>query len=207
MTPSQLAFHEAHKARMARFAAAADRNSPPVPLSRPIASAVAVLPVSNDAMKEAHRAFTLDGFGYVPPVQAIQRAVAAYYGHSLLDLMSQRRTQKLALHRQVAMYLAKSMTEKSFPEIGRCFKRDHTTVLYAVNRIDDMLKARPDLVNDMKSIRALLEDCDATATEDSHNAESSVSHEAAIAPPCRTATRSDLAHGQAASPREPGGSA
>jgi chromosomal replication initiator protein len=69
-------------------------------------------------------------------VELIQRTVADYYKIKVADMYSKRRPSNIAMPRQVAMYLAKEMTQKSLPEIGELFGgRDHTTVLHAVRKI------------------------------------------------------------------------
>ena len=69
----------------------------------------------------------------------IQKTVADYYGLQIKDLLSKRRTRSLARPRQVAMALAKELTEHSLPEIGDAFAgRDHTTVLHACRQIKDL---------------------------------------------------------------------
>lgn len=74
-------------------------------------------------------------------VEAIQRAVIQEYpGITMADLKSARRTAKVVGARQVAMYLAKTLTGRSLPEVGRRFGgRDHTTVLHAVRKIEGLL--------------------------------------------------------------------
>jgi chromosomal replication initiator protein len=69
-------------------------------------------------------------------VEVIQKTVADYYKIKVADMYSKRRPSNIAMPRQVAMYLAKEMTQKSLPEIGELFGgRDHTTVLHAVRKI------------------------------------------------------------------------
>lgn len=69
-------------------------------------------------------------------IEDIQRAVARHYNVSRADMLSSRRTMDIVKPRQVAMYLARALTDRSFPEIGWYFGgRDHTTVLHAVNKI------------------------------------------------------------------------
>jgi chromosomal replication initiator protein len=69
-------------------------------------------------------------------VELIQKTVADYYKIKVADMYSKRRPSNIAMPRQVAMYLAKEMTQKSLPEIGELFGgRDHTTVLHAVRKI------------------------------------------------------------------------
>ncbi len=73
-------------------------------------------------------------------VENIQQAVARYYKISLVDLLSKKRTRSFALPRQIAMTLAKELTNKSLPEIGYLFgKRDHSTVLHACRKIKKRL--------------------------------------------------------------------
>ena len=72
-------------------------------------------------------------------IDDIQRAVSAHFEVKQLDLVSARRAQAIARPRQVAMYLAKRLTTRSLPEIGRKFgNRDHSTVIHAVRRIEEL---------------------------------------------------------------------
>ncbi|MEJ1157009.1 chromosomal replication initiator protein DnaA [Prosthecomicrobium sp. N25] len=74
-------------------------------------------------------------------IEDIQRAVCKQYNVSKADLLSSRRTRTVVRPRQIAMYLSKTLTPRSLPEIGRRFgNRDHTTVLHAVRKIEDMIK-------------------------------------------------------------------
>ena len=73
-------------------------------------------------------------------IEDIQRVVARQYNVSRSDLLSSRRTANVVRPRQVAMYLAKTLTLRSLPEIGRRFGgRDHTTVLHAVRKIEGLV--------------------------------------------------------------------
>ncbi|HEV8694343.1 MAG TPA: chromosomal replication initiator protein DnaA [Lysobacter sp.] len=89
----------------------------------------------------------------------IQKTVADYYGLQIKDLLSKRRTRSLARPRQVAMALAKELTEHSLPEIGDAFAgRDHTTVLHACRQIRSLLETDGKLREDWdKLIRKLSE--------------------------------------------------
>lgn len=72
-------------------------------------------------------------------VENIQKTVADFYKMKVADMYSKRRPANIAMPRQVAMYLAKELTQKSLPEIGDLFGgRDHTTVLHAVRKISDL---------------------------------------------------------------------
>jgi len=89
----------------------------------------------------------------------IQKTVADYYGLQIKDLLSKRRTRSLARPRQVAMALAKELTEHSLPEIGDAFAgRDHTTVLHACRQIRNLMETDGKLREDWdKLIRKLSE--------------------------------------------------
>ena len=89
----------------------------------------------------------------------IQKTVADYYGLQIKDLLSKRRTRSLARPRQVAMALAKELTEHSLPEIGDAFAgRDHTTVLHACRQIRNLKETDGKLHEDWdKLIRKLSE--------------------------------------------------
>lgn len=79
-------------------------------------------------------------------VENIQKTVADYYKIKVADMYSRRRPANIALPRQIAMYLAKELTQKSLPEIGELFGgRDHTTVLYAVRKISEARAKQSDL--------------------------------------------------------------
>jgi len=74
-------------------------------------------------------------------MREIQTVTADHYGLKRSDLLSRRRVQKIVRPRQVAMYICKLITTKSLPEIARAFDgRDHTTVMYAVRKIEDLRK-------------------------------------------------------------------
>ncbi|HEY0334480.1 MAG TPA: chromosomal replication initiator protein DnaA [Stenotrophomonas sp.] len=89
----------------------------------------------------------------------IQKTVADYYGLQMKDLLSKRRTRSLARPRQMAMALAKELTEHSLPEIGDAFAgRDHTTVLHACRQIRTLMETDGKLREDWdKLIRKLSE--------------------------------------------------
>jgi len=74
-------------------------------------------------------------------VESIQNIVASYFNLNIQELLSPRRSRSLARPRQIAMYLAKQYTTNSLPDIGRKFSnRDHTTVIHAVKKIDELIK-------------------------------------------------------------------
>lgn len=92
-------------------------------------------------------------------IEEIQRIVARHYNVSKQDLLSNRRTRTIVKPRQVAMYLAKMMTPRSLPEIGRRFGgRDHTTVLHAVRKIEDLVGADTKLAQELELLKRLIND-------------------------------------------------
>ena len=79
-------------------------------------------------------------------IENIQKTVADFYKIKVADMYSKRRPANIAMPRQVAMYLAKELTQKSLPDIGDMFGgRDHTTVLHAVRKITDLRAKQADL--------------------------------------------------------------
>nr|HMN86857.1 chromosomal replication initiator protein DnaA [Bauldia sp.] len=87
-------------------------------------------------------------------IEEIQRIVARHYNVSKADLLSSRRTRTIVRPRQIAMYLAKVMTPRSLPEIGRRFGgRDHTTVLHAVRKIEGMIEADKTLGDEIELLK------------------------------------------------------
>lgn len=102
---------------------------------------VANVDICKDALKDLLSASS----GQVT-VENIQKTVADYYKMKVADMYSKRRPANIAMPRQVAMYLAKELTQKSLPEIGDLFGgRDHTTVLHAVRKITDLRAKQADL--------------------------------------------------------------
>lgn len=90
-------------------------------------------------------------------IEEIQRVVARHYSVSKQDLLSNRRTRTIVKPRQVAMYLAKMMTPRSLPEIGRRFGgRDHTTVLHAVRKIEDLVGGDQKLAQELELLKRLI---------------------------------------------------
>ena len=94
-------------------------------------------PITVELAREALKDLLQASTGQIT-VELIQRTVAEYYKIKVSDMYSKRRPTSIAAPRQVAMYLAKELTQKSLPEIGELFGgRDHTTVLHAVRKIAD----------------------------------------------------------------------
>lgn len=91
-------------------------------------------------------------------VEEIQKRVAEHFSIRLSDMHSPRRARAVARPRQIAMYLAKQLTTRSLPEIGRKFGgRDHTTVMHAVKKIEELRAADRGFADDVDLLRKMLE--------------------------------------------------
>jgi chromosomal replication initiator protein len=91
-------------------------------------------------------------------IEDIQRVVAKHYNVSKQDLLSSRRTRSIVWPRQIAMFLSKTMTPRSLPEIGRRFGgRDHTTVLHAVRKVEEMAGTDDALAQEIELLKRMLE--------------------------------------------------
>ncbi|MEM7461221.1 MAG: chromosomal replication initiator protein DnaA [Pseudomonadota bacterium] len=92
-------------------------------------------------------------------IEDIQKVVARQFNVSKTDLLSNRRTRVIVRPRQIAMYLAKTMTPRSLPEIGRRFGgRDHTTVLHAVRKIEGLAAQDQKLAHEIELLKRLILD-------------------------------------------------
>ena len=90
-------------------------------------------------------------------IEDIQRTVARHYNVSRSDMLSSRRTANVVRPRQIAMYLAKTLTLRSLPEIGRRFGgRDHTTVLHAVRKIESLSDTDKALSDEIEALKRML---------------------------------------------------
>ena len=91
-------------------------------------------------------------------IEEIQKRVSEHYHLRLSDMSSARRARAVARPRQVAMYLAKQLTSRSLPEIGRKFgNRDHTTVMHAVSRVNELMAVDAGFAEDVELLRRMLE--------------------------------------------------
>jgi chromosomal replication initiator protein len=92
-------------------------------------------------------------------IEDIQKLVATHFNVSRADILSSRRSASVVKPRQIAMYLAKVLTLRSLPEIGRRFGgRDHTTVLHAVRKIEGAVNADVMLKDDVELLKRMLQD-------------------------------------------------
>ncbi|MBC7985306.1 MAG: chromosomal replication initiator protein DnaA [Sphingomonadaceae bacterium] len=104
----------------------------------------------SDLLRHSQRKITID---------EIQRSVCEHYGIRQTEMTSARRAREVARPRQVAMYLAKRLTPRSLPEIGRRFGgRDHTTVIHAIRRIEQLRREDSDIDSDVRTLLRKLED-------------------------------------------------
>jgi len=91
-------------------------------------------------------------------IEDIQKRVAEHFNIRLIDMSSPRRARAVARPRQVAMYLAKQLTSRSLPEIGRKFGgRDHTTVIHAVRKVEELTGTDSGFAEDVELLRRMLE--------------------------------------------------
>ncbi len=92
-------------------------------------------------------------------IEDIQRVVSRHYNVSKSDLLSARRTRTIVRPRQIAMFLAKMLTPRSLPEIGRRFGgRDHTTVLHAVRKIEGMIEGDKTLGDEIELLKRMIDE-------------------------------------------------
>ena len=90
-------------------------------------------------------------------VESIQNVVAAHFNLNIQEMLSPRRSRSLARPRQIAMYLSKQHTTNSLPDIGRKFSnRDHTTVIHAVRKIDELIKKDNEVKHNVNEINKKL---------------------------------------------------
>ncbi len=88
-----------------------------------------------------------------PSVRMIAEASAEFYGVRYREILSGRRNQRLVRARHVAMYLARTLTGRSLPEVGRALGKDHTTVMHGMRSVDRMLVSDPALADEVGEIR------------------------------------------------------
>jgi chromosomal replication initiator protein len=92
-------------------------------------------------------------------IEDIQKIVSRHYNVSKADLLSSRRTRTIVRPRQIAMYLSKTLTPRSLPEIGRRFGgRDHTTVLHAVRKVEEMMQGDQHLAEEIELLKRMIDE-------------------------------------------------
>jgi hypothetical protein len=91
-------------------------------------------------------------------IEMIQRVLCKYYGVTMAELLSHRRTQNIVRPRQKGFFLAKVLSNKSLPEIGRRFGgRDHTTVLHGIRQVEAKIASDPAFAAEVAELRTLVE--------------------------------------------------
>ena len=91
-------------------------------------------------------------------IEEIQRKVSEHYSIRLSDMIGPKRLRTIARPRQVAMYLAKQLTPRSLPEIGRRFGgRDHTTIIHGVRKIEELMSIDSQLSDDLQLLKRILQ--------------------------------------------------
>ncbi|GAB4239929.1 MAG: chromosomal replication initiator protein DnaA [Methyloligellaceae bacterium] len=92
-------------------------------------------------------------------IDDILRVITKHFGVNRSDILSARRTRSIVRPRQIGMYLAKNLTQRSLPEIGRRFgNRDHTTVIHAIRKVEQLMSADPSLKEEVELLKRLLKD-------------------------------------------------
>lgn len=134
----------------------------PAPIKKPIAVAPPSKPQPNIEPKWWHTMW----FGGLVDIEAplpgeplsvsyVQSVVAKSYGVTKLDIISSKRTHKFVLPRQIAIYLAKTLTTRSYPDISRRFgNRDHTTAIHSCNKISARCVSDPEFAIKIAALKA-----------------------------------------------------
>ena len=110
------------------------------------------LDMTQDILKDMLRSFDKR-----TTIDEIQKKVAEHFNISVKEMQSSRRARTVARPRQIAMYLAKQLTSRSLPEIGRKFDRDHTTVMHAVRKVEELIMEDVSLAENVDALRRTLE--------------------------------------------------
>jgi Bacterial dnaA protein helix-turn-helix len=179
-TPSQRQATAAHNLRHKKIAAIAGRVTPKqtisfsipnTPFGVPKIPPPVIVPVSTTPyagmwfyglVKESENYNPMIGTSRadrIPRIEEIQKACALHYGVTIALMVSSSRTRDIVIPRQVAMYLCRTLTPRSWPEIGRRFgNRDHTTGIHATNKISELLQTDQALASDVGAITAYLKE-------------------------------------------------
>lgn len=110
--------------------------------------------ITLDLAIEALKDFISKGMGEKNDVHRIQKIVAEYFQISVEDIRSKKRSSNISFPRQIAIYLCRTMTNESFPKIGIEFGgKDHTTIMYSVEKIEKEIKVNKDLANIIEKLK------------------------------------------------------
>ena len=115
--------------------------------------------ISVDLAKEVLKDF-FDTNKEAVDIDSIQSSVANFYNIKPNELKSQKRNKKLAIPRQIAMYLSRELTNASLPEIGAKFGgKNHSTVIHAIRKVEDMIKNDPKIRKDIELLKNRITSC------------------------------------------------
>lgn len=155
--------HKITRDRLGQFAVAQVRARDLAAEFKELKTKLAVLNARAEHLERqiAENAREIERYGKDAPfhsaIKDIQHEVARYYDVSLVEMLSPRRTARIVRPRHVAMYLAKTRTLRTLPEIGRRFGgRDHTTVLHAVRSIEEDMMMDADLEQEIRELNEKL---------------------------------------------------
>jgi chromosomal replication initiator protein len=110
------------------------------------------VPLAKEALKDL-----LASNSRLITIETVQKCVAEYYKLKVSDMFSKKRTRSVARPRQMAMALSKELTNYSLPDIGEAFGgRDHTTVLHACRKINELKATDPNVTRDFTSLIQML---------------------------------------------------
>ncbi len=108
---------------------------------------------SNTIMR-AVRDLIRNSDSFMPSPEIIIEETAKCYGVEISDIMSTSRTAKVTLARQISMYIIRSMTQLSLPDIGRVFGRDHTTVMHSLEKVEKLMKSNREVSENIRDIKS-----------------------------------------------------
>jgi chromosomal replication initiator protein len=97
--------------------------------------------------------FTEHEISELPTIDRIQRVVADFYGLKKSDMLTDARAKDLHIPRQTAMYLSRCLTNRTMELIGKKFRRDHSTAVYSIRKIERIVKRGGQLANDVEVLK------------------------------------------------------
>ncbi len=110
--------------------------------------------ITTSLAADALKSLKLNTKNHALSISRIQEIVAKYYGTTVSELKGKKRVKQIVMPRQIAMYLAREMTDNSLPKIGQAFGgKDHTTVIHAHEKITDMITTDDSLKADILELR------------------------------------------------------
>jgi chromosomal replication initiator protein len=90
-------------------------------------------------------------------IDIVQRVVSDFFSISPIDIKGKKKTKNIVGPRQIAMYLARDMTEYSTTEVGQSFGgRDHTTVMYSCQKIEDQIRTDPNIYSTLQTLKRMI---------------------------------------------------